>query len=212
VIHYNWHWFWRWGTGEICNNGTHEIDVARWALGVDFPTRVTSSGGRYHYDDDWECPDTQVASFEFANGTSITWEGRSCNGRPIEGRGRGTSIHGTEGTAIVDRSGYVVFDNANREIARRLRSETIDALDTRGGGSLTDLHITNFLEAIRGEATLAAPIDQGHRSQLLCHLGNIALRTSGAFECDPIAGRILNDSRAMGLWERDYEPGWEPKV
>jgi len=48
VVHYNWHWFKRWGTGEICNNGTHEIDIARLALGVDYPTRVTSTGGRYH--------------------------------------------------------------------------------------------------------------------------------------------------------------------
>jgi predicted dehydrogenase len=212
VVHYNWHWFWRWGTGEICNNGTHEIDVCRWALGVDFPTKVTSAGGRYHFDDDWECPDTQLASFEFENGTSISWEGRSCNGRPVEGRGRGASIHGTEGTAIIDRSGYVIYDNQNNEIARRMRGETIDALATRGGGSLTDLHITNFLDSIRGEDTPNAPIDEGHRSQLLCHLGNIAQRNAGALACDPSSGKILGDRTAMGLWNRDYEPGWEPRV
>ena len=212
VVHYNWHWFWRWGTGEICNNGTHEIDVCRWALGVDFPTKVTSAGGRYHFHDDWECPDTQVASFEFENGATITWEGRSCNGRPVEGRSRGASIHGTDGTAIVDRSGYVIYDNENNEIARRIRGETIDALDTRGGGSLTDLHLTNFLDSIQGEGTPNAPIDEGHKSQLLCHLGNIAQRTTGALACDRETGKILGDETAMGLWDRDYEPGWEPKV
>jgi predicted dehydrogenase len=211
VIHYNWHWFWRWGTGEICNNGTHEIDVCRWALDVDFPTKVTSAGGRYHFDDDWECPDTQIASFEFDNGASITWEGRSCNGRPIEGRGRGASIHGTEGTAIVDRSGYIIYDNQNNEIARRIRGEAIDALDTRGGGSLTDLHIANFLDSVRGEATPAAHIEGGHKSQLLCHLGNIAQRTTGALKCDPGTGRILGNDAASALWDRDYEPGWEPR-
>jgi len=212
VVHYNWHWFWRWGTGEICNNGTHEIDVCRWALGVDFPTKVTSAGGRYHFDDDWECPDTQIASFEFENGATISWEGRSCNGRPIEGRGRGASIHGTDGTAIVDRSGYVIYDNQNNEIARRIRGETIDALDTRGGGSLTDLHITDFLDSIREERAPNAHIEGGHRSQLLCHLGNIAQRTTGALECDPAIGRILGNESAVALWDRDYEPGWEPKV
>jgi predicted dehydrogenase len=212
VVHYNWHWFWRWGTGEICNNGTHEIDVCRWALDVDFPTKVTSAGGRYHFEDDWECPDTQIASWEFENGASITWEGRSCNGRPIEGRGRGASIHGTEGTAIVDRSGYIIFDNQNNEIARRMRGETVDALDTRGGGTLTDLHIGNFLDSILGEATPTAHIEGGHKSQLLCHLGNIAQRTSGALRCDPNTGRILGDDTAMAHWTRDYEPGWEPRV
>ncbi len=212
VVHYNWHWFWRWGIGEICNNGTHEIDVCRWALGVDFPTRVTSAGGRYHFDDDWECPDTQVASFEFDNGSTITWEGRSCNGRPIENRGRGASIHGTEGTAIIDRSGYVIYDRENNEISRRVRGETVDALDTRGGGTLTDLHIENFLDAIRGDAAAAAPIHDGSRSQLLCHLGNIAQRTDGSLRCDPQTGRILGNPRATQLWNREYEPGWEMKV
>jgi predicted dehydrogenase len=212
VVHYNWHWFWRWGTGEICNNGTHEIDVCRWALGVDFPSKVTSAGGRYHFDDDWEYPDTQVASFEFDNGATITWEGRSCNGRPIENRGRGASIHGTEGTAVIDRSGYVIYDNENNEIARRIRGETVDALDTRGGGTHTDLHITNFLDAIRGDATPAAPIDDGNKSQLLCHLGNIAQRTGGSLSCDPQTGLIVGNAKAAALWSREYEPGWEAKV
>jgi predicted dehydrogenase len=212
VVHYNWHWFWRWGTGEICNNGTHEIDVCRWALGVDFPSKVTSAGGRYHFDDDWECLDTQVASFEFDDGSTITWEGRSCNARPIENRGRGASIHGTEGTVIIDRSGYAIYDLENNEIARRVRDETVDALDTRGGGTLTDLHITNFLDAIRGDATPAAPILEGHKTQLLCHLGNIAQRTEGSLTCDPQTGGIVGNPKATALWSREYEPGWEPKV
>jgi predicted dehydrogenase len=212
VVHYNWHWFWHWGTGEICNNGTHEIDVCRWALGVDFPTKVTSAGGRYHFDDDWECPDTQVASFEFAGGATISWEGRSCNGRPIENRGRGASIHGTAGTAIIDRSGYVIYDLDNNEVARRIQGETVDSLDTRGGGSLTDLHLANFLAAIRGEAHPTAPIDEGHTTQLLCHLGNIAQRTGSALRCDTQTGRILDNADAMALWSREYEPGWEAQV
>ncbi len=212
VIHYNWHWFWRWGTGEINNNGAHEIDVCRWALNVDYPVRVTSSGGRFHFDDDWEMYDTQIASYEFEGGKSITWEGRSCNGRPIEGRGRGASIHGEEGTVVIDRSGYVVYDQGNNEIKRSLRGQTDPALDTRGGGDLTALHIDNFLEGVRGRQTLNAPIDDGHKSVLLCHLGNIAQRTGRALRCEPTNGRILADREAMSHWSRDYEPGWEPKV
>ncbi len=98
VIHYNWHWFRRWGTGEICNNGTHEIDVCRWALGVDRCSRVTSTAGRYHFDDDWEFPDTQEAVFEFPGGKTIIWQGQSCNGLTTFGRERGTAILGTTGS------------------------------------------------------------------------------------------------------------------
>lgn len=212
VVHYNWHWFWRWGTGEICNNGTHELDVCRWALGVDFPSNVASGGGRYHFDDDWECPDTQVVSFEFESGATIAWEGRSCNGRPIEGRERGASIHGTGGTVVIDRSGYVMFDNEDNEIGRRMREESGDALDTRGGGTLTDLHVANFLASIRGDAAPAAPIAEGHKTQLLCHLGNIAQRTGGVVRCDPRTGHVVNNREAAALWSREYEPAWEPRV
>ena len=212
VIHYNWHWFWRWGTGEICNNGTHEIDVCRWALDVDFPERVTSAGGRYHFDDDWECPDTQVASFDFAGGKTITWEGRSCNGSLVEGRGRGASIHGEKGTVILDRSGYVVYDNDSQEIERDLLEGDEDAMDTRGGGGMTDAHVANFVAAIRGLEAPRAPIDDAYKSVHLCHLGNIAQRTGRGLQCDPSTGRILDDPKAAKLWTREYAPGWEPMV
>ena len=76
---YNWHWFKIWGTGETLNNGTHEVDVCRWALGVDFPKRVTASGGRYHFKDDWQFYDTLVTSFEYDD-KIISWEGKCCQG------------------------------------------------------------------------------------------------------------------------------------
>ena len=60
LVHYNWHWFWNYGTGEACNNGTHEMDIMRWGLGVNFPTKIISAGGRFHFKDDWETPETQT--------------------------------------------------------------------------------------------------------------------------------------------------------
>ena len=215
---YNWHWFWHWGTGEICNNGTHEIDVCRWALGVDFPTRVTSVGGRYHYDDDWETTDTQVAGFDFEGEKTISWEGRSCNPNPIKGQGdmpgggRGSSIHGTDGTVIIDRNGYVVLDMDNNVIKREMRGDQSSGLDTQGAGSLTDYHIDNFLAGIREGEELHQPIDQGHRSVLLCHLGNIAQRTGHTLTCNPENGHIIDNEEAMALWSREYADGWTPTV
>ena len=84
LIPYNWHWRWHYGTGEALNNGTHEVDVCRWALDVNWPTRVSSNGGRYQYQDDWETPDTQTIAWDFAEGKTMSWEGRSCNDHPVE--------------------------------------------------------------------------------------------------------------------------------
>ena len=212
VVHYNWHWFWNWGTGEACNNGTHEVDVCRWALGVDYPIRVTSSGGRYHYDDDWEFYDTQVMSFEFEGGKSITWEGRSCNGLKFYDRGRGSTIHGTEGTVLVDRDGYIVFDHDGNEIKRSSRGDNTDGLNTVGAGGLTDLHIANFNDAIRSGTPLNTPIDEGHKSVLLCHLGNIAQHTGMTLDCNPTNGHVYNAKVMRKMWGRTYEPGWEMNV
>lgn len=211
VVHYNWHWFQDWGTGEICNNGTHEIDIARWALGVDYPVRVNSAGGRYHFEDDWEFPDSQIANFEFDNGSMITWNGRSCNGMPVHERGRGVVIHADAGSAIVDRSGYIVYDPGNREIMRYTRSGGESALDLRGGGRLTDHHIANFLGAIRGQEELNAPIEEGHKSVLLCHLGNIAQNSGEALDIDSNTGQP-KEERHKHHWSRSYEPGWEMKL
>lgn len=70
IVHYNWHWFWHWGTGEALNNGTHMVDLMRWGLEVDYPFRVSSNGGRYRYNDDWETPDTQVITMDFKEGVA----------------------------------------------------------------------------------------------------------------------------------------------
>src|SRR5881392_1262259 len=212
VIHYNWHWFHRWGTGEICNNGTHEIDVARWALRVDYPVRVTSTGGRYHFDDDWEFPDTQEACFEFAGGKTILWQGQSCNGLPTYGRDRGTAILGTTGSVVMDRDGYIVSDVKGKVVKQSLAARAGDGLNTHADDDMTVLHIANFVDAIRTGAALHQPIEEGAKSVLLGHLGNIAQSTGRALRIDPKSGHIVGDEEAMNFWQREYAPGWAPVV
>src|SRR2546430_653000 len=212
VVHYNWHWFHRWGTGEICNNGTHEIDVARWALRVDYPTRVTSTGGRYHFQDDWEFPDTQEACFEFAGGKTIIWQGQSCNGLTTFGRERGTAILGTTGSVVMDRDGYTVYDLHNRVARQSLASQHVDGLNTSADDDMTALHIANFVDAIRSGAALHQPIEEGAKSVLLGHLGNIAQSTGRALRTDPKSGHIVGDDEAMRFWQREYARGWAPVV
>jgi predicted dehydrogenase len=212
IVHYNWHWFWHWGTGELLNNGTHEIDMCRWALDVQYPTRVSSTGGRYHFDDDWEAYDTQVAAYEFPGGKTINWEGRSCNGKAFFERGRGAMIHGTEGTVIMDRAGYWVYDLRGKEIRSEMEEGKSVSMGLAGGGGLDDLHAHNFIKGITHGEELNSPIDDANPSVTICHLGNIAQRTGGSFHCDPETGRPTDDHQAMELWGREYEPGWEPTV
>ena len=214
LIHYNWHWFWHWGTGEALNNGTHEVDVCRWALGVDWPTRVSSNGGRYHFADDWETPDAQVIAWDYQAGKTISWEGRSCNDYPVEGKSRGVIIYGTEGTVLIDDNNYTVFDLKKKPIKATNEKETTDPTNTvsASGVRLDRLHFANFCEAIRGQKPVNSPIEEGHKSVAMLHLGNIAWRVGRELRCDPANGHIRDDAEAMQLWRRSYEPGWEPVV
>jgi predicted dehydrogenase len=214
LVHYNWHWFWHWGTGEACNNGNHELDCCRWFLGVDFPTKVNSAGGRYAYRDDWETPDTQIASFEFGDRKTITWEGRSCNSFPVEGNGRGFIIYGDKGT-LVNFGGeeYKVYDTSNK-LVKEIKSDTVvDPNNTVSASGNSDLyHLNNFVESIRGNTQVTAPITEGHKSVLLCHLANIAQRTGNTLHIDPLNGHIIGNKDAEKFWSRSYERGWEMKL
>ena len=214
LVHYDWHWRWHWGTGEALNNGTHELDVIRWGLGVDFPTQVVSGGGRFHFQDDWETPDTQTITYNFANNTGCTWEGRSCNGYNSEGTGRGVIFYGDKGTIVYPGSNsYKVFDGANKLVSEAKDDTPFDPKNTVSPTEQLDgFHLLNFCEAIRGKEKINAPILEGHKSTLLPQLGNIAYRVGRTLRCDPTNGHILNDKEAMKLWSREYAKGWEINI
>jgi predicted dehydrogenase len=200
IMHYNWHWFWHWGNGELGNNGVHMIDLCRWGLGVDYPIRVTSAGGRYHFEDDQETPDTHVVSFDFGGGRSATWTGLSCNPYQTDGPGAEVVFQGDKGSLVVTSSGYSVLDLNGKP------------LKTGKGSGGEREHLANFLSAIREGTPLNSEIAEGHKSTVLCHLGNIAYRVGRSLTCDPENGHILHDPDAAKLWTREYEKGWEPKV
>ncbi|HEY8958973.1 Gfo/Idh/MocA family oxidoreductase, partial [Chitinophaga sp.] len=218
IVHYNWHWRWHWGTSETCNNATHELDCLRWFMDVEFPTKVTSAGGRYAYaKDDWETPDTQTLNFEFEGNKAIAWEGRSCSPFNLEGAGRGFALFGENGSLynsggdsykLIDPKGKVIKEVKQAANPNQSVTNTVSP----AGEFYDAVHINNFLESIRGNATLNSEINIGYRSTLLCLLGNIAQRTGRILHTDPSNGHILNDKEAMKMWEREYEKGWAPKA
>jgi predicted dehydrogenase len=208
---YNWHWFKIWGTGEALNNGTHEVDVCRWALGVDYPNRVTASGGRYHFKDDWEFYDTIVTSYEYDD-KLISWEGMCCQGMQYFKRGRGSLIEGTEGTVLIDRDGYEVYDLKGKMINEFKVGTATATADLVGADSMTDAHFANFIAGIRKGEKLNSPVEVGNVAVTMLQLSNIAWEVKRELNLDPKDGKIKNDPQAMALWDREYEKGWAPHI
>lgn len=210
LVHYNWHWFWKYGTGEICNNAMHELDVARWLMGLTYPTKVAVQGDRRFFkDDDWEMYDWMSLDLVYGDGRLIRWDGQSCNGIPRYGRGRGVLLRGTKGSAVVDRNGFELFDLGGKQLREVKAPAESETTGTVGEGALDVYHAANFVDVIRGRANvLASPILEGHISTTLCHLGNMAYRTKSTLTVDPTTGKP-SSAEAMKLWAVDYEPGWE---
>jgi predicted dehydrogenase len=133
---YNWHWFRNWGTGEVHNNGTHEIDICRWALDVDLPESVSSVGGKHTYQDDWEFVDNQQVTFKYPKGKFITWTGHSRGLIQPKRPGRGVTIYGSKGSIQLDRNFYKLYDLGGNLIKSEFENEISQTTDTRGQGNL----------------------------------------------------------------------------
>jgi predicted dehydrogenase len=209
---YNWHWFKIYGTGETLNNGTHEVDVCRWALGVDYPNRVTSSGGRYQFKDDWQFYDTLVTSFEYED-KLISWEGKCCSGMKFYNRDRGSTIMGTTGSVLVDRDGYEIYDLKGKKTDEfRVPRQATSSSDLVGADSMTDAHFANFIAGIRKGEKLNAPVSVGNVAVTMLQLSNIAWEVQRELHLDPADAKVQNDEKAMSMWNRQYEKGWAPHI
>ena len=174
---YNWHWFWATGNGDLGNQGVHEMDIARWGLGVDFPTSVVANGGKYVYDDDQETPNTLLARFDYGD-KELVFEVRGLQtggegdlNTDHTGNTIGNLFFGDQGWLALDNSGFKVFKG---DPAKLVQSE-------KAPGDALNEHLTNFLSAVRSRRyqDLHADIDIGRRSADLCHLANISYRLKG---------------------------------
>ena len=171
-FHFNWRWYWDYGGGELAHWGVHMLDVARWGLAVDMPTRVSAVGGKYAFDDDQQTPDSLSVQYSFQNDRdkSILWEHRLWSSHGIEGRSSGVAFHGERGTLVVDRGGWKVYDHSE--------NVTADASDLQG------THLRNFVDCVRSRQSPAANLQIGIAASTLCHLGNIAYRRGREIRLD----------------------------
>jgi predicted dehydrogenase len=187
-FHYEWHWFWDYGTGEIGNNGVHALDIVRMVLGLDAPTRITSTGGVHFYDDDRDTPDTQLAAFDFP-GTTVTWEQCIWSKDQLDPAGWITMV-GEKGTLVFRHGkGWVVRNGEKAEHA---------------GAPIEVPHLRNFIECVRSRRAPNADIEEGHKSTRLCHLGNIAYRVGRTIRFDGATESIPGDAEAGQLLSRTY--------
>ena len=204
---YNWRWYgWLYGTGETGNNATHELDIARWALNVEFPSSVSVYAGKYHFiDDGWTMYDTMEAKFKFPGDKTITWDGQSRNAFEKEKEGgRGTKIWGSNGSVFVNRNGYKIFNLSGEKIYDSDNDEKFSNI-TR---NMTQYHFENFFNSIRNGEKLTSPIDDAAVSQSMTHYANMAYRTGKSFEINSLDGSI-KDNKVKKIWSREYEKGWE---
>jgi predicted dehydrogenase len=198
--HYKWHWWWDYGTGDTGNDGIHQIDIARWGLGVELPKAVTCSGGQLWYDDDHETPDTQIATFEYDD-VYLMYEMRLWTPYPHEGHDNGNIFYGDNGKMSIGRKGWqVTFKDGKKGPG-----------GPRNGAS----HIENFIKAVRSRkvSDLNADVEVGHHSAALCHMANIAMRVGRRLRFDAKTERFINDDQANTYLTKQYRKGYElPKL
>jgi predicted dehydrogenase len=201
-FHYNWHWHWNFGTGDWGNDGAHQIDIARWALGTTAPKRVSGMGAKYFFDDDQQTPDTMNLSFDYGDKVLI-WEMRIWHPYPLENIDNGVGVYGTEAMMNIGdwdgKWGYRIFDKSGRIVEQYQDEEP-------------EFHMRNFAECVISRKRPNCDIEDGHFSSLHCHLGNIVARTGRNISFDAATETIPGDAEAQRLTRRQYRDHWgKPK-
>jgi hypothetical protein len=201
-VHSGWHWWYDFGTGDMGNDGVHDIDYARWGLGVEtHPERIVALGGKYFFDDDQEFPDTQQVTFEYGrNGKQdkrrmLIYEQRLWSTNYPFNVDSGVEFYGTKGKLFLSRRGKAQFlGERNQPMELNLQLQPQDA----------ESHVANFIDAIRNGTSPNAEIEIGHLTASLCHLGNIATRLGRSLEFDPQIEQFIDDDEANRLVGRSY--------
>lgn len=209
-LHGVWRWWYHFGCGDIGNDGVHDIDIARWGLGVEtHPSRVAALGGKSYFDDDQQYPDTQTVIFEYPGATKsgkpkqLIFEQRIWSPYFQEGFENGDAYYGTEGMMLLGKMGrYQIFGPRNKLIE-----------ESTGGGPDLAAHHANFLDCILTGRRPNGDIEVNYLSTALCHFGNIATRVGRVLNIDPQSEQIHNDPAAEKLLGREYRDHWAaPKM
>jgi len=203
LLPYHWHWFHAFGTGDIGNDGVHELDIARWGLGVEgHPAEASGWAARMAFNDDWQFPDTYYVAYAYPGDGSVggrrllVYEQRDFSPYHQEGFENGNVFYGTEGMLILSKGGdWRLYGEKNK-------------LLKEGKAGLSDTaHLHDFLDAARAGREPNADVLIGHHAAALAHLGNIVGRLGRSVRFDPKTERIPDDAEADALTRRTYRDG-----
>ena len=205
-VHNRWTWWYHFGTGDMGNDGVHDIDYCRWGLGVEtHPNQVHAPGGKFDVDDDKEFPDTQQVTFQYNGDGSVgsqrlmIYEQRLWSRNYPYNVDSGAEFYGKSGQMFLSRRGKIqVIGDDNKPVPLDIPRQPQDQV----------AHMKNFMAAIREGAALNAPPLIGHLSTSLCHLGNIATRLGRALNFDPATEKFIGDDEANALVGREYRDHW----
>lgn len=194
LVHYNWHWHWNYGNGDVGNQGIHETDLCMWGLDVGLPERITSMGGKFLWDDCKEVPEIQTSIYHYPKQKKmIQFEVRNWCTNLEDGAGVGNIFYGDKGYMVI--KGYDTYETYLGEKREKGPSRT-----AHGD------HFGNWFEAIRAHdmSLQNGPVESGHLSSALAHLGNISYRLGRQLEFDPISERFIGDEDANNMLSREY--------
>lgn len=212
-FHSTWRWFFDYGTGDLGNDGVHRTDYARRGLEAAFtgmgrtlpewPTAVTSTGGKLYFDDDQEFPDTLMTTWEYPS-AMLTYEMRIWSPTPLEGEAEGAAIYGDNGSVVIGNQGWRAYDAKGKLLPNGTQS---------GNDQADPAHKRNFVDCIRNNSTPVCDIAIGHVASSLTHMGNIAWRVGRRLRFDAATQTFMNDAEANRLLTRTYRAPWVlPKV
>ncbi len=222
---YHFRWFWDYSGGQMTNLGAHSIDIVHWALKLNGPSAVSSSGGRFALQDDGETPDTQDALFEYPRMTA-TWSHREASAGQ-RGSAAGLQFFGDKGSMVLGRSGFEIIPDMkvdpNNAIPQfqgqpgggpprsTFKPEPWTQARKEPGSSPEqfDLHVRNFIDCIKSRQRPIADVEDGHRVAVACHLGNLSLRTGRKLRWDWEKEQIIGDAEANKMLVRPYRKPWD---
>ena len=205
-FHYNWHWNWEYGNGDLGNQGIHEVDIARWGLGVKYPTKVSAIGGHFMFDDDQDTPNTLAASFEFNEGGKkkmMTFDVRhwvtnqEADIHEFDKSVKSNSI----GNLFYGSNGYLAIDGYTKYWSYLGKEQEAGPARKDGGD-----HFANFITAVRSRnrGELNAEIEEGAVSTTLVHLANISYKVGRSIHFDAASYSCTGDKEATAMFRREY--------